>query len=96
MEPSIFWYCWKWKSLVPEKCWCLPVVGHLAYWGFRIGYPWNTRVIPWLSARVGREFPCLRNHFFVLRPSSPTPADGSADATPRHIDQGREVEEGTH
>ncbi len=22
----------KWKSLVPEQCWCLPVIGHLAYW----------------------------------------------------------------
>jgi SAM-dependent methyltransferase len=57
----------KWKSLVPEQCWCLPVIGHLAYWGFRIGYPWNTRVIPWLLARIGREFPFLTNHFFVLR-----------------------------
>ncbi len=58
----------KWKSLVPEQGWCLPVIGPLAYWGFRIGYPWNTRVIPWLLARIGREFPLLTNHFFVLRP----------------------------
>ena len=58
----------KWKSLIPERCWCLSVIGFLAYWGFRIGYPWNTRVIPWLSARIGREFPFLTNHFFVLRP----------------------------
>jgi len=57
----------KWKSYVPQKCWCLPVIGRLAYWTFRIGYPWNTRVIPWLLARVGREFPVLTNHFFVLR-----------------------------
>ncbi len=57
----------KWKSLVPEQCWCLPVIGRLAYWGFRIGYPWNTKVIPWLSARIGWEFPSLTNHFFVLR-----------------------------
>lgn len=57
----------KWKSLVPEKCWCLPVIGRLAYWAFRIGYPLNTKVIPWLSARIGGEFPYLMNHFFVLR-----------------------------
>ncbi len=57
----------KWKSLVPEKCWCLPVIGRLAYWAFRIGYPWNTRVIPWLVAMIGQEFPFLTNHFFVLR-----------------------------
>ena len=57
----------KWKSLVPEKCWCLPVIGRLAYWAFRIGYPWNTKVIPWLVAMIGWEFPFLTNHFFVLR-----------------------------
>ena len=56
-----------WKSLVPETCWSLPVIGRLAYWAFRIGYPWNTKVIPWLSARIGGEFPDLMNHFFVLR-----------------------------
>ncbi|MBN4082603.1 class I SAM-dependent methyltransferase [Phycisphaeraceae bacterium AH-315-B13] len=60
----------KWKTLVPEKCWCLPVVGRLTYWAFRIGYPLNTRVIPWLSARIGGGFPYLMNHFFVLRACS--------------------------
>ncbi len=69
----------KWKSLVPERCWCLPVIGHLAYWGFRIGYPWNTRVIRWLLARIGREFPFLTNHFFVLRPRCS--AEGSRSPT---------------
>ena len=69
----------KWKSLVPEQRWCLPVIGHLAYWGFRIGYPWNTKVIPWLLARIGREFPFLTNHFFVLRPRCP--AEGSRSTT---------------
>ena len=58
----------KWKSLVPEQCWCLPVTGRLAYWGFRVGYPWNTKLIPWLLARIALEFPFLTNHFFVLRP----------------------------
>jgi SAM-dependent methyltransferase len=56
-----------WKSLVPEQCWCLPGIGRLAYWAFRIGYPWNTRAIPWLATRIGWEFPFLTNHFFVLR-----------------------------
>ncbi len=59
----------KWKALVPDRYRCLPVAGRLAYWGLRLGYPWNTRLIPWLLARLGREFPMLTNHFFVLRPS---------------------------
>jgi len=60
----------KWKSLVPKKYWCLPVIGRLAYWAFRIGYPLNTKMIPWLSARIGGEFPYLMNHFFMLRTRS--------------------------
>ena len=69
----------KWKTLIPQPCWCLPIIGHLAYWGFRIGYPWNTSVIPWLLALIGREFPFLTNHFFVLRPRCP--AKGSRSTT---------------
>ena len=65
----------KWKALVPDRFRCLPVVGRLAYWGLRLGYPWNTRLIPWLLARMGREFPMLTNHFFVLRPSLQAAAD---------------------
>ena len=65
----------KWKALVPDRFQCLPVVGRLAYWGFRLGYPWSTRLIPWLASGIGREFPSLTNHFFVLRPSSQTPAN---------------------
>ena len=65
----------KWKALVPERFRCLPVAGRLAYWGLRLGYPWNTRLVPWLLARLGREFPSLTNHFFVLRPSVPVAAD---------------------
>jgi SAM-dependent methyltransferase len=61
----------KWKSLVPEQFWCLPVIGRMAYWAFRLGYPWNTRVIPRLVAMIGGEFPCLTNHFFVLRARCP-------------------------
>ncbi len=66
----------KWKELVPERLRCLPVAGRLAYWGLRLGYPWNTRLMPWLLAGMGREFPLLTNHFFVLRPSLQAAADG--------------------
>jgi len=65
----------KWKTLVPERIRYLPIVGRLAYWGLRLGYPWNTKLIPWLFARMGREFPLLTNHFFVLRPSVEAAAD---------------------
>ena len=65
----------KWKALVPNRFRFLPVVGRLAYWGLRLGYPWNTRLIPWLLSRMGREFPLLTNHFFVLRPSLQAAAD---------------------
>ncbi len=65
----------KWKALVPARFRCLPIVGRLAYLGFRLGYPWNTRLIPWLLTRMGCEFPWLTNHFFVLRPSIQAAAD---------------------
>ncbi len=68
----------KWKALVPGRFRCLPVVGRLTDWGLRLGYPWNTKWIPWLGARMGREFPLLTNHFFVLRASSSRRA-GTAD-----------------
>ena len=61
-------------AMVPERFRCLPVVGRIAYWALRLGYPWNTRLIPWLLARMGRDFPVLTNHFFVLRPSLHTDA----------------------
>ena len=60
----------RWKARVPERFWCLPVIGRLAYWGLRLGYPWNTKLIPRMLSGLGREFPSLTNHFFVLRPSS--------------------------
>ena len=65
----------KWKALVGtnptggDRFQCLPIVGRFAYWGLRLGYPWNTRLIPWLSAKMGLKFPRLTNHFFVLKPS---------------------------
>jgi SAM-dependent methyltransferase len=72
----------KWKALVPERFRCLAIVGRLAYWGLCLGYPWTTRLIPWLFARMGRQFPLLANHFFVLRPSVEAAA-GRRDA-PSH------------
>ena len=77
----------KWKALVPERFHCLPVVGRLAYWGLRLGYRWNTKLIPWLAGRIGRDFPFLTNHFFVLKPS--LQAAGDRRDTPRH---GRQIE----
>ncbi len=85
----------KWKAHVPERLVCLPVVGRFIYWGLRLGYPWNAEVIPRLLDGMGYAFPKLTNHFFVLRPSSPTPANGRADATLRHSHHGPEVKEGT-
>ncbi len=73
----------KWKALVPDRFRCLPIVGRLTYWGFRLGYPWNTRLISWLLTRMGREFPLLTNHFFVLRPSLQVPADRRDRSLPR-------------
>jgi hypothetical protein len=40
-------------------------------WAFRIGYTLNAKMITGLSARIGRDFPFLMNHFFVLRVRRP-------------------------
>ncbi len=56
----------KWKALMPAPLQCIPVVGHLTYWGLRLGYPWLTKV----PSALGRAYPELTNHFFVLRPNS--------------------------
>ncbi len=71
----------KWKAMVPDRFRCLPLVGRLAYWGLRLGYPWNTRLIPWLSARMGREFPSLTNHFFLLKQGVQAPANRRDDSS---------------
>lgn len=52
----------KWKKVVPQSLWLLPVVGRLSYWGLRLGNPWIQR----LPDRLGISFPNLENHFFVL------------------------------
>ena len=51
----------KWKTFLPQRV--IPVVGHMTYWGLRIGYPWITRV----PKALGFAFPELTNHFFVLQ-----------------------------
>ena len=56
----------KWKENVPENLQMVPIIGHLAYWGLRLGNPWITR-IPWA---MGIDFPELTNHFFLIRSGS--------------------------
>ena len=53
----------KWKAIVPRRLQLIDVVGRLAYWAIRMGNPWIARV----PAALGRAFPALTNHFFVLR-----------------------------
>lgn len=52
----------KWKSVLPARLQCIPIVGRLVYGLLRLGYPWITRV----PESWGFEFPKLTNHFFVL------------------------------
>ncbi len=59
-----------WKALVPRRLHCIPVVGRVLYWCFRLGYPWNVRLIPRVFELVGRPFPVLSNHFFLVRAAS--------------------------
>ncbi len=57
----------KWQQAVSVRYHALRAVGHLTYFGLRLGNPWITRV----PKALGIAFPVLENHFFVLR------ADGS-------------------
>ena len=57
----------KWNALVPKQVQLLPVVGRLLYWVFRVGYPWNAKLIPWVCRCLGVRFPALTNHFFMMR-----------------------------
>lgn len=52
----------KWKSNVPGNLQIIPAVGHLTYWGLRLGNPWIMRIPP----AMGIDFPELQNHFFLL------------------------------
>ncbi len=53
----------KWQKTVPERFQALRAVGHLTYFGLRLGNPWITRI----PQALGIAFPILENHFFVLR-----------------------------
>ena len=53
----------RWKSLVPPKAQFISVLGRLTYLALRLGNPWITLV----PGALGRAFPELTNHFFVLR-----------------------------
>ena len=53
----------KWQAIVPHRLQFVGLVGRLAYGALRLGNPWITRV----PAVLGRAFPELTNHFFVLR-----------------------------
>ena len=52
----------KWRQIVPMRFQALRAVGHLTYFGLRLGNPWITRVPTALSI----SFPKLENYFFVL------------------------------
>ncbi len=52
----------KWKALVPKPFQGLSCVGHLVYWGLRLGNPWIQNVPSFFN----KSFPKLQNHFFVL------------------------------
>jgi len=56
----------KWKAYVPKNLQFVPAVGHLTYWGLRLGNPWITHI----PSAIGVDFPELTNHFFLVRPGS--------------------------
>ncbi len=59
----------QWKRWVPKSLQALSVVGHLTYWGLRLGNPCIKR-LP--KHCFGAPFPKLENHFFVLTSNEPT------------------------
>ena len=52
----------KWQKAVPIRFQALQAVGHLTYFGLRLGNPWITRI----PKALGIAFPKLENHFFAL------------------------------
>jgi hypothetical protein len=52
----------KWQKFMPVRFQALRAVGHLTYFGLRLGNPWITRI----PKALGIAFPKLENHFFVL------------------------------
>ena len=64
----------KWTTVMPARLQCIPLVGRLAYWGLRLGYPWITHV----PAALGLAYPELNNHFFVLQADASRISTGTA------------------
>ncbi len=62
----------KWKAKVPRNLQFVPAVGHLTYWGLRLGNPWITHI----PSAMGIDFPELTNHFFLLRSDSQPHSSG--------------------
>ena len=62
----------KWKANMPRNLQIVPAVGHLAYWGLRLGNPWITHI----PSVMGIDFPELTNHFFLVRPGSQPHSSG--------------------
>jgi len=56
----------KWKSVMPQSLQAIPLVGSLTYGLIRTGGTPLTR----LPDALGKNFPELTNHFFVLRTTS--------------------------
>ena len=69
----------KWKKNVPGNLQMVPAVGHLAYWGLRLGNPWITRI----PSAMGIDFPELTNHFFLLRSGSQPHSSNTASPVSR-------------
>ncbi len=64
----------KWKTVVPTRLQCVPILGRLVYWGLRLGYPWITRV----PIALGFAYPELTNHFFLLQPDLPIASNSNS------------------
>ena len=64
----------KWKSVMPESLQAIPLIGRLTYGLLRMGGAPLTR----LPDTLGKNFPELTNHFFVLRTTSETQAHSPA------------------
>lgn len=63
----------KWQANVSRNLPIVAAVGHLTYWGLRLGHPWITR----MPSAMGMDFPELTNHFFLVRPGPQSPPGGT-------------------
>jgi SAM-dependent methyltransferase len=61
-----------WKEYVPQKLQFLSFMGRTVYWGLRLGNPWITHI----PSAMGKDFPELTNHFFLVRPGSQPLSNG--------------------